>query len=200
MYCMIVLVMVFPPNRWYIVKSACVTGRFPSQAIHGDLIQALLIHTLYICIGLPHDGRGNSYNSWNIYHGWIDHLQCWYTQSGLYQMPQTEYRNSNFRSWIYIKKLVLVTYSMTYYGMVSVVPFLVIIIAFASARTTDQIWWCPLRIPHFCGIFHLLTYKLSLVEQGVRSPPNNLYYLNLLFNHQSSWCPDHMKNTMVRSD
>ena len=32
----------------HIVKSACVTGRFPSQAILGDLIQALLIHTLYI--------------------------------------------------------------------------------------------------------------------------------------------------------
>jgi len=74
-------------------------------------------------------------------------------------------------------KLVLVTYNMSYYGMVSVVPFLVIIIVFAPARTVDQIWWCPLQIPHFCGISHLLTYKLSLVEQGVRSPPNNLYYL-----------------------
>ena len=29
-------------------KSACVTGEFPSQAILGDLMQALLIHTLYI--------------------------------------------------------------------------------------------------------------------------------------------------------
>jgi len=75
------------------------------------------------------------------------------------------------------EKLVLVTYNMSYYGMVSVVPFLVIIIVFAPARTVDQIWWCPLQIPHFCGILHLLTYKLSLVEQGVRSPPNNLYYL-----------------------
>ena len=76
------------------------------------------------------------------------------------------------------KKLVLMTYSMSYYGMVSVVPFLVIIIVFAPAKFADQIWWCPLQIPHFCGISHLLTYKSSLVEQGVRSPPNNLYYLN----------------------
>ena len=67
---------------------------------------------------------------------------------------------------------------MSYYGMVSVVPFLVIIIVFAPARTADQIWLCPLQIPHFCGISHLLTCKSSLVEQGVRSPPNNLYYLN----------------------
>ena len=89
------------------------------------------------------------------------------------------------------KKLVLVTYGMSYYGMVSVVPFLVIIIVSASARAADQIWWCPLQIPHCCGMLHLLTCKLSLVEQGARSPPNNLYYLNLLFNHQSSWCPDY---------
>ena len=76
------------------------------------------------------------------------------------------------------KKLVRVTYSMSYYSMVSVVPFLVIIILFAPAGTADQIWWCPLQIPHFCGISHPLTYKSSLVEQGVRSPPNNLYCLN----------------------
>jgi hypothetical protein len=29
-------------------KLECVTGGFPSQALLGDLIQALLIHTLYI--------------------------------------------------------------------------------------------------------------------------------------------------------
>jgi predicted membrane protein len=29
-------------------KSACVTGEWPSQAIPGDLMQALLIHNLYI--------------------------------------------------------------------------------------------------------------------------------------------------------
>jgi hypothetical protein len=49
------------------------------------------------------------------------------------------------------KKLVLVTYSMSYYDMVSVVPFLVIITVFALARTADQIWWCPFQIPHFVG-------------------------------------------------
>jgi hypothetical protein len=36
-------------------------------------------------------------------------------------------------------------------------------------------------IVHLCEILHLLTYKLSHVEHVNRSPPNNLYYLNLLF-------------------
>jgi hypothetical protein len=94
------------------------------------------------------------------------------------------------------KKLVLVTYIMSYYGMVSVVPFLVIIIVFAPARTADQIWWCPLQIPHPCGFLHLLTYKSLHVEQRVRSPPNNMHYLNLLF---KQWCPDHIQNTVVEN-
>src|ERR1700732_4910924 len=78
---------------------------------------------------------------------------------------------------------------MSYYSMVSVVPFLVIIIVFAPARTAEQISLCPLQIPHFCGISHLLTCKSSLVEQGVRSPPNNLYYLNyyLTINPNDVW-------------
>jgi hypothetical protein len=79
------------------------------------------------------------------------------------------------------KKLVLVMYNMSYYGVVSSVPFLVIIIVFAPARTTDQIWWCPFQILHLCEISHLLTYKLSHVEHVIRLHPNNLYYLNLLF-------------------
>jgi hypothetical protein len=34
--------------------------------------------------------RGSIYNSWNICCGWIDHLQCWYTKSRLYETLQTE--------------------------------------------------------------------------------------------------------------
>jgi hypothetical protein len=79
------------------------------------------------------------------------------------------------------KKLVLVMYNMSYSGVVSSVPFLVIIIVFAPARTTDQIWWCSFQIPHLCEISHHLTYKLSHVEHVIRLPPNNLYCLNLLF-------------------
>ena len=51
-------------------------------------------------IRLPPDTRSNS---WNICCGWINHLQCRFTQCGLYQMPQTQYWNSGLRSWIYIK-------------------------------------------------------------------------------------------------
>ena len=43
-----VLVMVSPQIGDILSKSACVTGGFPSQEILGDLIQALLIHTLCI--------------------------------------------------------------------------------------------------------------------------------------------------------
>ena len=43
-----VLVMVSSQIGDILSKSACVTGGFPSQEILGDLIQALLIHTLCI--------------------------------------------------------------------------------------------------------------------------------------------------------
>ena len=71
-------------------------------------------------------------------------------------------------------------YNMTYSGVVSSVPFLVIIIVFAPVRTTDQIWWCPFQIPHLCEILHLLTCK-SYVEHVIRLPSINLHYFNLLF-------------------
>jgi hypothetical protein len=69
----------------------------------------------------------------------------------------------------------MATYNMSYSSVVSAVPFLVIIIVFALARTADQIQWCPLQISHLCGILHLLTYKLSHVEQVIMSLPNNMY-------------------------
>ena len=69
---------------------------------------------------------------------------------------------------------------MSYSGVVSSVPFLVIIV-FAPVRTTDQIWWCPFQIPHLCEISHLLTCKSSHVEHVIRLPSINLYCNNLLF-------------------
>ena len=72
-------------------------------------------------------------------------------------------------------------YNMSYPGVVSSVPFLVIIIVFAPVRTTDQIRWCPFQIPHLCEILHLLTCKSSHVEHVIRLPSINLYYFNLLF-------------------
>ena len=79
------------------------------------------------------------------------------------------------------EKLVLTMYNMSYSGVVSSVPLLVIIIVFAPVRTTDQIWWCPFQIPHLCEILHLLTCKSSHVEHVIRLPSINLYYFNLLF-------------------
>ena len=87
--------------------------------------------------------------------------------------------------WLWVlnlhKKLVLVMYNMSYSGVVSSVPFLVIIIVFAPTKTPDQTWWHPFQIPHLCEISHLLSYKLSHVKHVNRLLPNNLYYLNLLF-------------------
>ena len=72
-------------------------------------------------------------------------------------------------------------YNMSYSGVVSSVPFLVIIIVFSPVRTTDQIWWRPFQIPHLCEILHILTCKSSHVEHVIRLPSINLYYFNLLF-------------------
>ena len=102
MHCMMVLVMVSPPKRWYIVK-ICMCHWWVSITGNTCRFDASSFDPYSAHIGLPPDSRGNSYNSWNICCGWIDHLRCWFTQSGLYQMPQTEYWNSDFRSWIYIK-------------------------------------------------------------------------------------------------
>ena len=79
------------------------------------------------------------------------------------------------------EKLVLPMYNMLYSGVVSSVPFLVIIIVFAPVRTTDQIWWYLFQILHLCEISHLLTCKSSHVEHVIRLPSINLYYFNLLF-------------------
>ena len=79
------------------------------------------------------------------------------------------------------ENLVLTIYNMSYSGVISSAPFLVIIIVFAPVRITDQIWWCPFQIPHLCEILHLLTYKSSHVEHVIRLPSINLYYFNLLF-------------------
>jgi len=102
MHCMMVLVMVFPPNRWYIIK-ICMCHWWVSITGNTWRFDTSSFDPHSVHIGLPPDSRGNSYNSWNICCGWIDHLQCLFTQSELYQMPQTEYWNSDFRSWIYIK-------------------------------------------------------------------------------------------------
>ena len=60
-------------------------------------------------------------------------------------------------------KLVLVMYNMSYSGVVSSVPFLIIIIVFAPVITTDQIWWW-FSDSTSLWISHLLTYKSSHVE------------------------------------
>ena len=102
MHCTMVLVMVSPPNRWYIIKiSMChwwvsITGN--TWVFDISSFDPHFVH-----IGKPPENSGNCYDSWNIHCGWINHLQCWFTQSGPYQMPQTEYWNSDFRSWIYMK-------------------------------------------------------------------------------------------------
>jgi hypothetical protein len=180
-----VFVMVFPADKWYIIK-ICMCHWWVSITGNTWRSDVNSFDPQFVHIGLPPNSRGSSYNGWNICCGWIDHLWCWYTKSRLMISDATD-RILEF--WFQIlnvhKKLVLVIYSMSYSGMVSVVPFLVIIIVFAPARTVDQIWWCPLQIPHLCGFSHLLTYKSSHVEQRVRSPPNNLHYLNLLFKHGS---------------
>jgi len=165
MHCMMVLVMVFPTNRWYIVK-ICMCHWWVSITDNTWRFDASSSDPQSVYIGLPPDSRGSSYNIWNICCGRIDHLWCWSTKSKLYQMPQTKYWNSDFRSLIYIKNW----FWWHTVCHISVVPLSVIIIVFAPARTADRIWWCPLQIPHLCGISHLLTYKLSHVEQGVRSP------------------------------
>ena len=171
-----VLVMISPSNRWYIVK-ICMSHWWVSITGNTWRFDTSSFDPHSVHIGLPSDGSSDSYNGWNICCGWINHLQSWFTKWAI-----SDATDRILEFWLQIlnilKKLVLVTYSMSYYSMVSVVPFLVIIIVFAPARTGNQIWWYPFQIPHFCGISHLLTYKSSLVEQGVRSPPNNLYYLN----------------------
>ena len=89
-HCVMVLVMVSPQNRWYIVKiSMChwwvsITGN--TWWFDTSSFDPCSVH-----IGLPPDRRGNNYNYWNICCGWINHLQCRFTQCGLYQMPQTQY-------------------------------------------------------------------------------------------------------------
>ena len=101
-YCMMVSVMVSPPNRWYIVK-ICMCHWWVSITGNTWRFDTSSFDPYYVHIGLPPDSRGNSYNCWNICCGWINHLQCRFTQCGLYQMPQTQYWNSDLRSWIYIK-------------------------------------------------------------------------------------------------
>ena len=162
MHCIMLFIMMFPKNRWYMVK-ICTCHQWVS--IRGNTLRADVNsfdpHSTHI--GLCPNCGDNSYDSWKICYGWIDHLSHWYAKSRLYQMPQTEYWNSDFTSWIYIKKLVLVMYHMSYSGVVSSVPFLVIIIVFAPVKTTDQIWWCPFQIPHLCENLHLLTYMWSML-------------------------------------
>ena len=102
MHCMLVLMMVFPQNGWYIVK-ICMHHWWVSITGNTWEFDTSSFDPYSVHIGLPPESRGSSYNSWNICCGWIDHLWCWYAQSGLYQMPQTQYWNSDFRSWIYIK-------------------------------------------------------------------------------------------------
>ena len=97
-----VLVMVFPANKWYIVK-ICMCHWWVSITGNTWRSDVNSFDPQFVHIRLPPNSRDSSYNGWNICCGWIDHLQCWYTKSRLYQMPQTEYWNSDFRSWIYIK-------------------------------------------------------------------------------------------------
>ena len=101
-HCMMVLLMVSPPNRWYIVN-ICMCHWWVS--ITGNIwrFDTSSFDPYSVHIWLSPDGRGNSYNSWNICCGWINHLQCRFTQCGLYHMPQTQYWNSDLRFWIYIK-------------------------------------------------------------------------------------------------
>ena len=91
-----------PSNRWYIVK-ICMCHWWVSITGNTWRFDTSSFDPYSVHIGLPPDSRGNSYNSWNICCGWINHLQCRFTQCGLYQMPQTQYWNSDLRSWIYIK-------------------------------------------------------------------------------------------------
>ena len=102
MHCMMLFVMMFPQNRWCMVK-ICTCHQWVS--IRGNTLKVDVDsfdpHSTHI--ELCPDCSGNSYDCWNICCGWIDHLYHWYTKSRLYQMPQTEYWNSDFRSWIYIK-------------------------------------------------------------------------------------------------
>ena len=101
-HCMMVLVMMFPPNRLYIVKICmchwCVSIKGNTLRFDVNFLEPYSIH-----IGLPPDYNNNGYDGWNICYGWIDHLHYWYTKSRLYQMSQMEYWNFEFRSWIYIK-------------------------------------------------------------------------------------------------
>jgi len=182
MHFMMILVMVFPPNRWYMIK-ICMCHWWVSITGNTWRFDASSFDPHSVHIGLPPASQGSVYNCWNIYCGWIDHLWGWYTE----KQAISDATDRILEFWFQIlnlhKKLALVTYSMSYSSMISVVPFLIIIIVFAPARTADQIWWCPIQIPHLCGILHPLTFKSSYVEQVVRSPLNNLYYLNLLCNH-----------------
>ena len=79
-----------------------------------------------------------------------------HTKQAISNATHMEYWNSDFRSWIYIKKLVLLMYNMSYASVVSSDPFLVIIIVFTPARAADQIWWCLLQIPHL----YIIIYQL----------------------------------------
>ena len=99
---MMVLTMVSSPNRWYIVK-ICMCYGWVSITGNTWTFDTSSFNPYSIHIGLPPNGRSNNYNSWNICYGWINHLQCRFTQCGLYQMPWTQYWNSDLRFWIYIK-------------------------------------------------------------------------------------------------
>ena len=147
-------------------KRVSITGPIPTIAIpvFSTLLPSFLNPLSSYQSNLLSDTEKLFKNCHNICYGWIVHLHHWYAKSGLYQIPQIEYWNSDFRSWIYIKSWSQeCMYNMSYSGVVSSVPFLAIIIVFAPVRTTDQIWWCPFQIPHLCEILHLLTYKSSHV-------------------------------------
>ena len=102
MYCMMLFVIMFSKIGDIWSKSGHVNNGFLSEVIPlGVDVNSFDPHSTHI--GLCPDCSDNSYDGWNICYGWIDHLYHWYTKGRLYQMPETEYWNSDFRSLIYIK-------------------------------------------------------------------------------------------------
>ena len=92
--------------------------------------------------------RTTSWLQWQ--HLWqLEHLQWlnWSFAPLIHKMQAiSDTTDRILEFWLQIlnlhKNLVLVMYNMSYSGVVSSVPFLVIIIVFAPVRTADQIWWC----------------------------------------------------------
>ena len=98
MHRVMVLVMVFPPNRWYIVK-ICMCHWWVSITGNTWRFDTSSFDPYFVHIRLPPGTRGSSYNGWNICCGWIDHLWCWFTQSGQYQALSSMCAHSYLKFW-----------------------------------------------------------------------------------------------------